>query len=123
MTVPKFIGALFLTATIIALASGCAAFQPAVPTTKINGSIGGQSFTLENPKNTTLSNLSVSVSSNGTANLTIGSLTSVNDSNVITAADAGQAAIVSATGAAITQGIQSAASAAGSFVGSAAKAP
>jgi hypothetical protein len=103
--------------------AGCALFQSPVPTTKIKGSIGGQSFSLENPKNTTLSNLSVTVSSNGSAALTIGSVTSVNDSNVIDAAYAGQAAIVAATGTAINAGIQTAAGAAGVFAGAAAKAP
>ena len=112
-----------LCAVAAIMATGCAAFEPAVPVTKLDGQIAGQSFSISNPKNTAISNLSVTVATNGTAQLTIGSLTSVNDSNVISAADAGQAAVVSATGDAITKGISSAASAAGQFVGTAAKAP
>ncbi len=62
------------------LLTGC--FNP-VPKTTISGSIGGQSFALSNPKNTTVTNLLVEVQTNGAARLSIGYLSSANDSNIV----------------------------------------
>lgn len=84
------------------LLSGCALFQSAVPTTKISGTIAGQTFSISNPKDTAFTNLVVTVSSNGTATLAIGALTSVNNSNTVTAGYAGQAELVTAVGTQMT---------------------
>ena len=116
----KQIGIISLCAVLL---GGCSLLPSPVPTTQIKGRIGGQEFSIENPKNTTLSNLSVTVGTNGAATLTIGTLNSVNDPTVISNAAAGQAAIVQATGNAIVSGINAAATGAGAFAGAAAKAP
>jgi hypothetical protein len=78
--------------------SGCAIFHQPVPETKIKGSIGGQAFSLVNPKNTTVTNLVVEVSTNGAAKLSIGYISSANDSNVVTGAYAGAAQLVRESG-------------------------
>jgi hypothetical protein len=83
--------------------TGC--FNP-VPKTTITGSIGGQAFSLSNPKDTVVSNLTVSVATNGTASLSIGYLESANNSNVVSSAFAGQAGVVKETGDAAVKAFQ-----------------
>ena len=108
---------------IVASLTGCAVFHQPVPETKISGSIGGQKFSLINPKNTTVTNLQVTVSTNGTASLSIGYLSSANDSNIVSGAYAGAAQIVTATGDSAAKAFQAGAAAAGSALGAAVKAP
>lgn len=83
--------------------TGC--FSP-VPKTVITGSIAGQNFSLSNPKNTTVTNLLVEVQTNGAARLSIGYLSSANDSNVIATAYTGQASVVKETGDAAVKAFQ-----------------
>lgn len=97
---------LLLACGAAALLSGCALLQPAVPTTVLTGKIGGQAFEIRNPKQTTISNLSVEIATNGAAKLTIGGLSSVNDSNVVGAGYSGQADFVNAVGAQLNQAVQ-----------------
>jgi hypothetical protein len=100
--------------------TGCGLLSP-VPKTQITGSIGGQSFALSNPKDTTVSNLTVAVSTNGTASLSIGYLTSVNNSNVIGAAYSGQAASFTAFGDAMVNAVNAGATVAAKAAATAAK--
>ena len=90
MTVVSLVGCLAF--------SGCALFQSAVPVTKITGEIGGQKFSISNPKQTTITNLTVEVSTNGYAKLSFGGLSSINDSQVINAGMSGQVAVLDSTG-------------------------
>ena len=110
---------LFLSVIAVAVLSGCALFKSPVPTTEISGTIAGQKFSLSNPKNTSVSNLVVEVTTNATARLSIGSLVSANDSNVIAGSYAGQADLVRAAGEQLNQAFQNGAVIAGKFVGAA----
>ncbi|MDB6109177.1 MAG: hypothetical protein JWR69_927 [Pedosphaera sp.] len=110
-----------LLAVTLAITSGCAILHQPVPETKISGSIGGQKFSLVNPKNTVVDNLAVTAGTNGTATLTIGHLSSANDSNVVSGAYAGAAQIVTATGDSAAKAFQAGAAAAGAALGAAAK--
>ena len=93
--ITKAVGVAVLAIVLAVAATGCTS---AVPTSKLSGTIAGQTFTLSSPKNTTISNLVVEVATNGTAKISIGALSSVNDSNVISAADSGQAQIIKEQG-------------------------
>jgi len=86
-----------------ALLSGCALCKNPVPTTEISGTIAGQKFSISNPKDTSLANLVVTVSSNGIATLALGTLVSANNSNTVTASYNGQADVVNATGNQVQQ--------------------
>ena len=80
------------------LLSGCALCQSAVPTSKVTWELNGQKGSISNPKDITITNLVAEVSSNGTARLYIGGLTSANNSNTVTAGYTGQAELVNAVG-------------------------
>lgn len=100
----------------IAALAGCSVFSKPVPSSKLKGSLGGQSFSFENPKDTTLTNLSIKVGTNGTAEFSLGYLTSVNNSNVITAATQGQADTATAIGTQIINGVNAGAAIAGKVI-------
>lgn len=88
-----------ITGTLVCLLiSGCALFSPVAPTTYISGEIGGEKFVIKNPKQTTITNLTVEVSTNGYAKLSFGGLSSVNDAQVINSGASGQVAVLDATG-------------------------
>lgn len=114
-----------LTLPLIALlaCSGCAAFRPAVPTTKFTVWLGNHKASFSGPKNTDASKLLFEVATNGTMRFSVDHLSATNDANVIDKAAAGQAALIQATGNAIAQGVQAGAAAAGAALGAAAKAP
>ena len=64
----------------VTLVTGCASFATLndnTPHTTIKGTIAGQPFSIENPKDTILAGLSVTASTNGTASINIASLTTV----------------------------------------------
>jgi len=103
-------------AVLVAGLSGCALFESAVPTTRISGTIAGQQFSLSNPKDTCITNLVVEVSTNGSARLSIGGLSSVNNSNVVSAGYSGQAELVTAAGNQIQQAFVNGASVAAKTV-------
>jgi hypothetical protein len=116
-------GFLLIAICCLPLEMGCRLLGSAVPTTEIHGEIAGQKFSLANPKNTVITNLTVIVATNGTATLSIGYLRSENNSNVIDAAYAGQAALATAIGQQIASGFQAGAAAAGAVAGAAVKTP
>lgn len=99
-----------LSAVLAVGVTGC--INP-VPRTTIEGTIGGQTFKLDNPKDTTVTNLTVEVSTNGASRLSIGYLSSANNSNVVNAAYAGQAGVVKETGDAAVKAFQAGVQAAG----------
>lgn len=120
----KLIAQSVLIGLTAAALSGCCAgcSSTPVPTTKLKATVSGQECQIENPKNTVISNLVFEVSTNHTARLSIGSLSSVNDPQTISNAYNGAADLANAVGAQINQGVQNGANAAGQFVGGAAKA-
>ena len=109
---------LAITATLALILCGCSALNP-VPKTRISGTIAGQSFSLSNPKDTTIDSLSVTVSTNGTATLSIGHLSSLNNSNVISSSYSGQAASITAAGEQIIGAMKAGATLAGAAAGAA----
>lgn len=107
-------------ALALVLVAGCTV-GGASPKTKVSGSLAGKPFSLETPKDNELTGLDFSCETNGTVHLRIERLTSsVNPTNVANTA-AGQVAIIQATAAAIQQGMQAGATAAGAALGAAAK--
>ena len=112
------------TLTFLALATlslGLAGCMNPVPRTQIQGTIAGQTFSLSNPKDTTITNLQVTVSTNGTATLSIGYLSSANNSNTISASYGGQAEAVTAAGEQVNRAWTNAAGLLGTAVGAAVK--
>ena len=99
--------------------SGCVSSP--VPASHLSGTIAGQKFVMDFPKNTTITNLTVKIETNGAASLTLGYLSAVNDSNVIGSSFAGQAGLVSAGADAFAKGVAAAAPIVGTVVGAAAK--
>lgn len=77
----------------------------AVPKTTITGTISGQPFTLSSPKNSTLTNLDVTASTNGSVSIHVGSLVTVMDPAVITTTAEGEAKLVQAGAAAAAAAI------------------
>lgn len=72
----------------VTLVTGCGSFATLndnTPHTTIKGSISGQPFEIRNPKDTILTGLQVTASTNGTASITIASLTTVMKTENITA--------------------------------------
>lgn len=107
---------------LAALAAGCSIMNP-VPQTKFRATIGGQQFSYSNPKQACATNIVMSVSTNGTATMTIGAITSVNDPVVVDKSYAGAAMLVNAVGAQIQSNLNTAAQNAGTAAGAALKAP
>lgn len=108
----------------MALLSGCAGMRSVnsnTPHTSITGTVAGQPFDIENPKDTILDGLTVTAATNGTVSIHIDHLSTVmNPTNINATGDAGEK-MITATGNAISQGIQTSAQAAGAFAGAAAK--
>lgn len=85
----------FLLIPILALASGCAMFTPSspVPSTRINGAIGGIPFSLEAPKQVSAKGIELDMAvATNTFRLRIAELSSLNDPQVIDKASAGRIA-------------------------------
>jgi K+-transporting ATPase c subunit len=98
-------------ATALVLASGCSLRQ-SYPETQITGYINGQPFSINAPKDVTLTGFDAIAGTNGEVHVHIDSLKSqMNPTNLASAAE-GQAAIVTATGQVINQAINQAAAAA-----------
>jgi len=111
-----------LLALLLVVLAGCTVLSP-VPTTKFKAKVAGQSFEWSNPKNTSMTNIVVEVGTNGTARLSIGLVTSVNDPLVVSNAFSGEAALLHEVGAQLNQAFANGAAAAGTIAGAAAKAP
>lgn len=107
--------------SVLLFGTGCSIFKQPVPTTSIRGTIAGQTFRLDNPKDTVLTNLVVEVNTNGVAKLSLGYLSSANNSNVIGAATTGQAETINALGTQILNGINAGAMIAGKVAAGAVK--
>ncbi|MDB6020627.1 MAG: hypothetical protein JWQ04_484 [Pedosphaera sp.] len=87
--------------------AGCSLRQ-AYPETQIRGYINGQPFSVQAPKDSSLTGFDAMAETNGTIHVHIDSLqSSLNPTNLANAAN-GQAAIVTATGQVINQAIQTA---------------
>ena len=93
---------------------------PTTTTFKLNPLTGSVSWS--NPKDTTLSQLSAGVATNGTHYITIGTLSTVNNPAVIGAVGTAQANSITATGTAATQIANAITGALGTAGGSAAAA-
>jgi hypothetical protein len=100
--------------------TGCSMFVKVPSTTiKVNAKDGSIAFT--SPKDGVISNLNITVSTNGTFTATVGSWNYLlNPTNIVDSAN-GQVAIINASGNAIANGINAAASAVGAAAGAAAK--
>ena len=97
------------TAALLLATAGCTLRQ-AYPQTEIRGYINGQPFSVRAPKDANLTGFDAVAGTNGQVHVHIDSLqASLNATNLANAGNA-QAAIVTATGAAINQAIQTAAS-------------
>ena len=93
------------------LAGGCT-LRESYPATQIHGYINGQPFSIEAPKDSTLTGFDATADTNGAIHVHIDSLQSaLNSTNLANAAN-GQAAIINATAQAINQAVVTAASAA-----------
>ncbi len=91
----------------ILLAGGCSLRQ-SYPETRISGYLHGQPFSIHAPKDSTLAGLDVIAETNGTIHVHVEHLEcALNPTNLAGAAN-GQAAIVSATGAVISQAVSQA---------------
>ncbi len=87
---------------LVGLLAGCSV-NMAIPKTKVTGSLGGQPFSLETPKDNDLVGLDVTCETNGTVRVHIDKLTArLNPDNVANAGTA-QAAIIGATGEAVAK--------------------
>jgi hypothetical protein len=105
--------------TILALAvlslvlTGCNSLDTLnanTPHLSLSGKIAGQPFSLQNPKDTMIDGLNISVNTNGTASISIQHLSTVmNPTNVVDTGNA-EASIISANGVAIVNAINAAAS-------------
>lgn len=93
----------------ILLITGCVA----VPKTKISGSLGGQPFTLEAPKDGDLQGLELSAETNGSVHMHIDHLTVKMNPDVISQTASGQVQIINATGDVVAKGISAAIQAGG----------
>lgn len=85
----------------LACLTGCVGWI--VPKTSITGSVGGQPFSLQSPKDVEIGSLNVKAETNGTLSLCISNMVSKNNPAVIqTTADA-QVQLINAVGAQIMQ--------------------
>jgi hypothetical protein len=106
------VGAMSLLCAVLVLACAGCSLRRAYPETEIRGYINGQPFSIRAPKDASLTGFEASTATNGTVHVHIDSLqATLNATNLANAAN-GQAAIVTATGQAINQAIQTAAGAA-----------
>jgi len=104
------------------LGAGCS-LNSSMPKTTISGSVGGEPFSISTPKDSSLTGLNVSASTNGTVTVHIDQLTATLSPTNVAAAGTAEAQIISATSDAIQKGISAGAAAAGTALGAAAKTP
>ena len=102
--------------------TGCTLGQQ-VPHTKLVINPYTHEVTLDNPKDTVISNFSATVSTNGVSSVTFTSLSTVMNPTNITNTGTAEAAVITATGQVIQQALASGGAAAGAAMGAAAKAP
>lgn len=95
-------------ASLIVLAFLCAGCL-SVPHTTIEGSIGGQPFSLKAPKDGDLKGFDLTAETNGTVHLHIDSLAVKMNPDVISQTGAAQTAVIKATGEAVAGGVAAAA--------------
>jgi len=100
---------------------GCATVRSQVPVTEISGSVNGQPWKFICPKDVTLTNLSVTVSTNGSATVHVGYLQSIMDPNIITMTGQAYATMRNADSQLLDNAISTAAAAAGTTAGAAVK--
>ena len=96
-------------ACMAALLTGCAL---PVPTTTLHLNPATGLISWSNPKDTTISGLSVSIATNGVRTISITSLSTVNNPAVITSTGAAESAIIAATAQAVQQAANAATAAA-----------
>lgn len=85
---------------------GCAVFGPAVPNTTMTLSVNGKKASWSCPKQFTATNLTFIVQTNGSCELRVGSVSSVNSPSVISDSFTGQALLIKQwgdTGASLMQ--------------------
>ncbi len=109
-------------ALLTLLAAGCQSIQP-VPASELSGSLGSVTWRISDPKDLVVTNLVISVDTNGAAHLTVGYMSSRNSTNIINASYAGRDAEITALGTQIISGMQAGATMAGAAAGAAMKAP
>ena len=100
---------------------GCASVRDEVPATQISGTYMNQPYSFIGPKNVNITNLDISVSTNGTLHVKVGSITAAMDPGVISMTTQGYAAMRAADSALIDNTINTATSAIGTISGKAAK--
>jgi len=94
-----------------------------VPKTTITGTVAGKPFAISTPKDSDLTGLHIKADTNGTVSVDIEHLSAfMNPTNISATGDAAEK-IVTATGTQVVNGFNAGASAAGKFVGAAAKTP
>ena len=100
--------ALAVASTLIGGCAWCDTINHNNPHTSITGKVAGQEFNLESPKDTTVEDFSISVSTNGAVTLNIKHLKAVmNPTNTVDTAN-GMQAVVTAEGIAIVNSINAA---------------
>lgn len=107
----------------LASLTGCNAFAPKVPLTKINIDPVTHEVSMSNPKDTIITNFKATIATNGTSTVSWDNLSTVMNPTNIQAAGNAEASIVTATGDAVVKALTSAGAAAGTALGAAAKAP
>ena len=104
--------------------TGCAAMKTVndnTPHTTIRGSVAGQPFSIENPKDTVLDGLTVSAGTNGVAMIRVDHLSTVMNTANITATGIAGEKLVEAGADAFERGMKATGSAAGVALGAAIK--
>jgi hypothetical protein len=113
-----------ITALTLVIATGCSSLRTVndnTPHLTFKGSLGGQTFSFQNPKDTDMSGFSIVVATNGTVSMTISNITTVENPTNIVDTSNGMAAIVASQGTAFVNVVNAAANAAGAIAASAAK--
>lgn len=116
----SIIGVAALALATATLGTGCAAqmhtLNANTPHTTFKGNLGGQSFEFENPKDTVMEGFTASLNTNGTAQISIARISTIeNPTNIVNTGDA-LANVVREQGVATVNGINAAASAAGTIM-------
>ena len=113
--------------SIVALSlfvSGCSmvgSLNQNTPHLSLSGTIAGQSFTLTNPKDTTINGFSLQIATNGTVSMTISNLTTVENPTNIVDTGNGMAQVINANGTALVNGINAVSTLLGNAAKTAAK--
>jgi len=87
------------------------------PHTSFSATIGGQTVAFQNPKDTVIDGLAITVGTNGVATVVIAHLTTIENPTNILDTGSAQAALIQANGQAIVNAINAASTAAGSAAG------